>query len=174
MPLPSTMTPIATQTLSATSSLVTFSNIPQQYTDLVLVMNYRNTKDIDNYGYPNLRFNSDTGTNYSHTSLYGSGSTVTSSRQSNISYVNCYEGAGNAPNANVYGLIRLNIMNYSSTSVFKNVLIRGGTPQSSTIVAMQAAIWRSTSAITTITVADGSTSIGIGSDFTLYGIKAAT
>ena len=61
MPLPSTMTPIATNTLTAVASSVTFSSIPSTYTDLVLVLqgSFDSADDV------RFRFNGDTGSNYS-------------------------------------------------------------------------------------------------------------
>lgn len=167
-----TYEPIATTTVSDSASF-TFSNIPATYTDLVLIMNYRNTKVIDNYSYPQLVFNSDTNTNYSQISLYGNGSSVSSAFQSNRSSINTYEGAGDLASAGVYGLIVVNIMNYSNTTTYKTVSIMGGTPLSSTIASTQVGLWRNTSAITSITISDGSQQIKSGSSFTLYGIKAA-
>ena len=57
MPLPSTMTPIATLTLSSASTSVTFTNIPQGYTDLVLVCGNLGMSAGGSAG--RLRFNSD-------------------------------------------------------------------------------------------------------------------
>jgi len=60
--MPSTYTPIATNTLASVSTGVTFSSIPSTYTDLVLVINYR----LDGTGTGAagaLRFNSDSGSN---------------------------------------------------------------------------------------------------------------
>ena len=78
--MPATYQPIETQTVSGTStSTVTFSSIPQTYTDLVLVSAITQSADVSNY----LRFNSDTGTNYSRTRLVGTGSSATSVRGTN-------------------------------------------------------------------------------------------
>ena len=77
----STYTPIATQTLSANTASVTFSSIPQGYTDLVLIVSATpvaaGTWNLE------MRFNNDTGSNYSRTVLSGDGSTAQSDRQSN-------------------------------------------------------------------------------------------
>jgi len=55
----STYTPIATQTLSSAVTSVTFSSIPQTYTDLILVMNVTNSSATV---YKALQFNTDTST----------------------------------------------------------------------------------------------------------------
>ena len=58
-----TYTPIASITLGAATSSVTFSSIPQTYTDLIVIFNGRTDGDENT----NLQFNSDTTNNYSVT-----------------------------------------------------------------------------------------------------------
>ena len=74
----STYTPVASQTLSASASSVTFSNIPQDYTDLVLVAVPAGSTGSN--GFFRFRLNSDSGTNYSSTYIYGDGTTAYSAR----------------------------------------------------------------------------------------------
>jgi hypothetical protein len=80
----STYTPIATQTLGSAAASVTFSSIPQGYTDLILVINYATSASTGN---ALLRFNSDTGSNYSETALIGNGTTATSDRESSVTTI---------------------------------------------------------------------------------------
>ncbi len=63
-----TYTPIASATLAASTSSITFSSIPATYTDIVVVIN-----DINSTGSfdTNIRFNGDSGSNYSRTGLRG-------------------------------------------------------------------------------------------------------
>ena len=70
----STYTAIATQTASGSTTALTFSSIPQTYTDLVIVC----LLTAGNTGDAYLRYNSDTGTNYSDTALRGNGSAASS------------------------------------------------------------------------------------------------
>jgi hypothetical protein len=72
----STYEPIASQTLGSAVSSVTFSSIPQNYTDLILVVNYGIS--ANNFG-ARIRFNGDTGSNYSDSFIYGTGSSALSS-----------------------------------------------------------------------------------------------
>jgi hypothetical protein len=165
----STYSPIATHTIPSDTSSYTFSSIPGTYTDLVLVANYRDTRS-DTYSYPNIRFNSDTSTNYSFTILTGDGTSASSSRSSNATAITFYEMAGNGAAADVYSPAIIQIQNYANSTTYKTCLIRdsysGGT------MGAQAGLWRSTAAITSITIG---TAFGIkaGSSFTLYGITAA-
>jgi len=118
-----------------------------------------------------IRFNSDTGSNYSRTVLYGSGSSAVSFRDS--SQTRIFYSAGSTT-ANQFNVIRLNISDYSNTTTYKTVI--GRNDDNSDVTSMSAASWRSTNAITSITITpfdDNSTGFATGSTFTLYGIKAA-
>jgi hypothetical protein len=170
MPLPSTMTPIATQTLTATASTVTFSSLPQTYTDLVLIINAASSaqKDID------LRFNSDTAGNYSMTWLAGNGTSTHSGRSSNSSSVYItYYGAVVTTLGNSVHMVYL--QNYSNSTTYKTVLSRAN--NGGTGVDTVAGLWRNTAAITSIQMGpnmqQGTNTWSSGSTFTLYGIKAA-
>jgi hypothetical protein len=162
-----TYEPIATQTLSSAVNQVTFSSIPSTYTDLVLVQNGAfNPAGGDVF----IRFNSDTGTNYSITWLTGSGTAATSSRESNQTrmVVDIY----GYPTTGISTRI-LQIMNYSNASTNKTVLSRAN--NGATGVDAIVGLWRSTAAINTIDLYawTGSYSFAGGTMFTLYGIKAA-
>lgn len=166
MPLPSTMTPIATQTLNATAASVTFSSIPQGYTDLVLIMSIQNGTgtNYNTFG----RFNGDTGTNYSDTYIYGTGAVVGSSRESNYSNGIRF-GWSNSSN---FSPNFAHIMNYSNTTSYKTTLNR--TNDTASIVYCGVGLWRNTAAITSITLSnEASANFASGCTFTLYGVKAA-
>jgi hypothetical protein len=62
----STYTPIASQTLTSAVSTVTFINIPQTYTDLVLITSTKTTSSAAD-GAMGCYLNSDTANNYSST-----------------------------------------------------------------------------------------------------------
>ena len=61
----STYTPIASQVLTASTASITFADIPQGYTDLFLVMIGEATSFLGN----TMRFNNDSGSNYSTTRI---------------------------------------------------------------------------------------------------------
>ena len=162
MPLPSTMTPIATNTLVADVATVTFSSLPQTYTDLILV--HSNVSGTTQQ--LRLTINGDGGTNYSTTELTGNGTSASSSRGSNEAKINIgYFGSSAVSNAIV------NFNNYSNSTTYKTVLGRYGNAAGQTAVI--AGLWRSTAAITSMTIAAQTGNFVTGSSFTLYGIKAA-
>jgi hypothetical protein len=152
-----TYEPIATQTVTGSSTAtITFSSIPQTYTDLVLVSN----GGLANNGGYGLRYNNDTSSVYSRTFLKGDGSSVTSARASNEDYVP--STAGGANQTNIWQL-----QNYSNTTTFKTALSRGSGAGSDAIAF--ALLWRSTAAINRIDATSNST-FTAGTTFTLYGI----
>ncbi len=155
---------IASLTLSADTSNVTFFNIPQTYTDLVLITTGRIVTTPYN---PDLRLNSDSGTNYSFTELGGSGAVAASSRDSNRNYLRI-GSYGYFDTSNSYMGIS-HFINYSNTTTFKTVLSRSSNINNGT--SFVAATWRSTAAINTIALFGGTYSSGL--TFNLYGIKAA-
>ena len=168
--MPKTYEPIATNTLGSATASVTFSSISSTYTDLVIVCAVFNSVDG---AATEFQFNSDTGTNYSNTFLEGSGSTATSSRESNQTSIGTsYNIGGNSTNPCI---TVANIQNYSNTTTNKTLVGRwnsasGGTyPGTGAVVGL----WRSTSAITSVVIKTGSGNFNTGSTFTLYGIKAA-
>lgn len=167
----STYTPIASVTLSSAQSSVTFSGIPQTYTDLIVVCNFGTTSVSPS---PSLvfQFNGDTGTNYSMTNLRGNGTTTGSSRQTSATSMNFIYFDGSTIVETVFA----NIMNYSNTTTFKTVLGRGNSV-SNTASGTQASVglWRSTSAINSITVLlDTATTFLAGTTFNLYGVANAS
>ena len=157
---------IATTTLSSAAATVTFSSISGAYTDLVLVTD--NIFNTSNLAAAYLRFNSDTGTNYSYQSIQGTGTVANAERGSsqNVMYVARSFGGDQTHNI-------INIMNYSNTTTNKTVLSRYGSAGSSSGVLAAIGLWRSTSAISTILMGiDGGYNFVSGATFTLYGIKA--
>ena len=166
MPLPSTMTPIATNTLTANSNTVTFSSIPQNYTDLVIVFN----GSISVFDFIYVQYNGDTGANYSGTILYGNGTSAGSSRHSGSTYLQAIGWVtGIQNNANSI----INIQNYSNSTTHKTLINRTNDAANGTQAYV--GLWRSTAPITSITFTGvNSRTIQSGSTFTLYGIKAAS
>lgn len=164
---------IATTTLSSAQASVTFSSISGSYTDLILIADYATSVAGAQTIY---YFNSvTTGTPYSTTEMYGTGSSAASYRFTNQNQLWFSSGVGSGSTLGQTNSI-LHIMNYANTTTNKTSLYRQNS-NSGTYPGVVAGVglWRSTSAINSVTMkADtGSTNFAIGSTFTLYGIKAA-
>jgi len=160
-----TYEPIATQTLGSAASSVTFSSITGAYTDLIVIINGGITAGPDDI---RIRFNSDTGTNYSATLLRGDGSAAISARSSNDTYISWMGYLGTGAGSTVS---TINVQNYSNATTYKTALNRGSV--ASNFVNASVGLWRNTAAITAMTLIAGSSTFLSGTSFTLYGIKSA-
>lgn len=159
------MTAIASNTLSATATSVTFSSIPGSYDDLMVVCYLRG--DGTNSVLANIRFNSDTGSNYSATWLYANGSSVGSASGTSATSIN---GSNSSSGVSA---IEIQILNYANSSYNKTVFWREAQDKNgSGDTSLNTGLWRSTSAITSITIFN-TNNYQIGSVFALYGIKKA-
>jgi hypothetical protein len=165
-----TYEPISTTTLGSAAATVTFSSISGSYTDLVLVMSaFGSVSGAD----IRVQVNSDTASNYSLTRLVGY-TTAFSNRASNATYWQITNSVGIGSSSSDPTADVIQFMNYSNTTTNKTILVRHNQPQSSLMeTAAQVGLYRSTSAITSITFSLSSGNYSSGSTFTLYGIKAA-
>jgi hypothetical protein len=160
MPTP-TYTPLATVTLGSSTSSLLFSSIPSSYRDLVLVIggNTSATAEVQ------LRFNSDSGSNYFAVRGLGFTGGVYTDSNTSVTSTAAIASIGTSNNTVIQ-----HIMDYSATDKHKNVLARSMIGTSD--VVMGTARWASTSAITTINVLISTGTYSIGTVFSLYGIAA--
>jgi hypothetical protein len=158
-----TFEPIATTTLSSTASSITFSSIPGTYTDLRLVLVGKNGVGSNT---TRLRFNSDTGTNYSRTYLEGDGSAAASSR--NTSGTSILVG----DNRTTIGLQTMDIFSYAGSTNKTVLCSTANDTNGAGTVNVTVGLWRNTNAITSIelSLADP---FSIGTVATVYGILKA-
>jgi len=166
MPAGATYEPIATSSPTSVGT-VDFSSLGS-YTDIRIVIFTRqaagSATDI------RIRFNSDTGTNYSFTELYGTGAAAASASTSNASYI----AAGLTRNvANIWNATTVDIFNYAGATNKTVLTTDASESNGSGYVWRKVGLWRSTSAITTITVSLNSGNFATGTTISLYGIKAA-
>jgi len=165
-----TYEPIATTTLGSAASSITFSTIPGTYTDLVLTLVY--LRDTSGSAYPIMRFNSDTGSNYSGTRLTGDGSSAASARQTNQTSISIDGEYGSS--TTVPGLGIVHIFSYAGST---NKTVLGETSMDkngSGGVIRRVSLWRNTAAITSITILEAvSGNFAAGTTATLYGILKA-
>jgi len=159
----STYEPLASVTLSTAQTSVTFSNIPQIYTDLVCVVNAGITSGIEDIA---LTLNGDTATNYSRTFLYGDGTSAVSGRTTSATRI----ALGSFGSGTINGNNIFSVMNYSNSTTFKTVLSRGNNTSNHTIA--YAGLWRNTAAVTSMTFGTTGSTWMVGTTFNLYGVGA--
>lgn len=165
---------ISTVTLSSNNATITFSSIPSTYRHLQIrgVM-YGSVNGSIAY----MRVNGDSTSNYSSHKMYG-GFTTTGSG-----------GAGNELGTymlsfgptSIYGMQSggyenvgvIDILNYSNTSAYKTAISKGGMvlPSASGDYSLSSGSWRSTAAISNVTLHCVGGLFVAGTTFALYGIK---
>jgi len=169
--MPSTYTLISSNVLSSSAASVTFSAIPSTYTDLVLKYSARldysaAVRDLQ------ILINGAT-TNYSYTSIRGSGSAASSNSNNARSYLTYEFGLdADTATANTFASGDIYIPSYT---VSQNKPMSGFTSQENNTTAAYtvatAALWVNTSAITSVQFNTGGGNFVSGSSFYLYGIK---
>lgn len=163
MPTP-TYTQISSITLASNSATVTFSNLPQNYKDLVLVTNLISA---GTYASSSMRINGDSGTNYPYVWA--------------VDGQSCFSGTGPAMglfwsgwavNGNISNVTHF--MDYSSTDKHKQILTRLNKFDSEgNSVGMSCQRWSSNSPVTSLQVYSSGTYSNpwaVGTTLTLYGI----
>ena len=139
------------------------------YTDLVLVSSILGQSGTSYI--PKITVNTDSGTNYSNTWIYGTGSAAGSGRNTNATSIYLGQLNGYMTTGSPSTFIT-HLQNYSNTTTYKTVISRGSDAGAS--VDSTVGLWRSTSAITRIDLSLLSASnLQAGSTFSLYGIASA-
>lgn len=169
--MPGTYEPIATTTLNNNYQGIFFNNIPQTYTDLVMVFKGHLTQDFWDLG---MRFNNSS-SGYSNIGWATENTIVGAAKNSSFSIINIGYSSGWRTD-NLYNIGYVHIYQYANTNMNKVVSITHTNPQYTNGSSL--ATWASTTAISSIYLySRGSNSnlfdIVAGSQVTLYGIKAA-
>lgn len=165
--------PISAVTVpSGGTASITFSSIPSTYTHLQIRIMGRSdrasTRDV-----VSLKFNSDSGANYTEHYLYGDGSSANAGGSTGATSANTYRIAGGSAASNIQGTIIIDILDYANTNKYKTLRSLGGVDlNGSGEIWFNSSLWLNTNAINNIVL----TSIGTlqqYSSFALYGIKGA-
>ena len=163
---------IETVEVASPVATVTFSSIPQGYTDLKVVYSARVSAASvapDGLG---VQFNGDTASNYKYNQLYGTGNSGVGSNAGTTAFQFGGQLTGASATGNTFGNGELYIPNYTSSN-YKTSSCDSATENNSgqANVNLVANVWQSTAAITSIKLYDlGSTNFVTGSTFTLYGV----
>lgn len=146
------------------------STLASTYKHLQLRIVGRTDRTASGGDYIRLRFNADTGTNYSFHSLTGNGSNVVSENAVNATAMH-FERLGSSDLATSnYGALVVDMLDLFSTTKYKTTRNFGGV--ATNYVMLQSGNWRSTSAVTAVNVVvGGGSNFVAGSRFSLYGIK---
>lgn len=166
--MPATYEPIATTTLGSAANTITFSSIGSGYTDLRLVF-VGTSANATNF---TVRFNSDSGSNYSSTYISGTGAAAQSGRFTSQTEIYPTIGLSSTPQQ-----YTLDIFSYAGstnkTFLLQETADKNGSGRTSAFVCL----WRSTAAITSINLkgmyGTAPDNFDAGTTATLYGILKA-
>ena len=166
---------IATVTVgSGGSATVTFSSIPATYTHLQLRGFHRTSNTSGTNWFALLRFNSDSGSNYTYHGLRGDGSTAISYAAASQTFTLAIDAGDDANTALGWGAGVVDILDYTNTNKYKTIrALTGFDENGSGFAELVSGLWTSTSAVSTITLTPGSGTFLQNSSFALYGIKDA-
>ena len=166
--MPSTYEAIATQTLASETTSITFSSIAATYTDLRIV--FVVVKPAAGNVAGRIRFNSDSGANYSYLWMVGNGTSATTGLGTSTAEIELFTGS--AVTTTNPQLQIIDIFRYAG-STFKTVLWQESSDKNgSGAVSRNVGLWQNTSAINNIQLSDSSgRNFGVGTTATLYGIK---
>lgn len=152
--------------LTSNATGITFSSIPNGYTDLLIAASLRSNRTDNNVSQIAVSANGSTA-NFSFRNLFGRGSTVSSGTQSALGFAST-----NMAVANVFGNIEIYISNYTSSTA-KSISATGVTEDNATqaFQSIVAGLWNNNSALIQLTLIPAeATEFVIGSSATLYGI----
>ena len=171
---------IATVTVgSGGTSTITFSAIPATYTHLQLRLFSQDVRAT--YGITEIRltFNGDSSSIYTSHQLLGDGSTAQSNVTLNFSSMLLGDGNYGTTTGGTFGVGVADILDYANTNKFKTVRHISGSDINGTIasyggrVGLSSGVWRSTTAITSITLVSNSLiNFAQYSSYALYGVKS--
>lgn len=151
---------------------ITFSSIPGTYKHLQIRALVRSTTGAGPENLAYVQFNSDTGTNYSHHFLLGTGAVAVATGQANINQIPLIDSSNSGTTANVFAGSIANILDYSNTTKYKTAdSLAGLDANGSGAIFLCSGLWRNTAAITSITIIPEKTAFAEYSSFALYGIK---
>ena len=156
---------------SGGSASISFTSIPNTYTDLIVKISTRWDSNSDGFSY--IRFNSDSGSNYSYKVLYGDPQTPSAGSTSSSGNDKAVSGGSQwaAWTSSTFGNMEIYIPNYAG-STYKSFSSDGVGENNATQTypVLSAGYWNSTSAITSITLLQASGTFVQYSTASLYGI----
>ena len=159
---------------SGGAATIEFTSIPQTYTDLLIKYSLRqsgSSADIQ----LQVRFNGNTGANYSRKTLYSDSSVIDTGQGSGETSARFGFAQSSTYTANAFGSYEMYIPNYTSSNnkSFSDDSVNETNAATVYGIKMGALLWSQTAAITSISIQDLVTSTNFAQHSTarLYGIK---
>ena len=163
---------LATVTVPAGGvTTVTFTGIPQEYKHLQVRALAKNTLTNNYTANFYMRFNGDSGTNYTNHAIYGTGTSAVPNIPAGTNPVFAIWGISGSAQ---FGTTIFDILDYSNRT--KNTTTKallGTDTNGGGIVGLESGLWMNTEAVSSISfsMGDGDQTIAQNSQFALYGVK---
>lgn len=157
---------------SGGSSSITFSSIPSTYKHLQIRAISRDS-GAGVYNTYKVTYNGDTASNYSFHAMYGQNiNSVDQFGNANQTGMIVYATPG-AIASGIFGAQIIDILDYADTNKYKTQRSLGGVSENNdnNLMTFMSGSWRSTSAISSITITANGATFQQYSQFALYGIR---
>jgi hypothetical protein len=165
---------IATVTVgSGGTGTITFSSIPSTFKHLQVRASNQTNRNDDTRESLKLRFNSDTGTNYSYHVLTGNGSSASAQAGATQAFIEVDWTSSSLAGSNFFGAQIIDILDYADTNKYTTSRTLGGNDTNGAgNISLNSGSWRNTAAVSTVTLIPYVGSLfSQYSSFALYGIK---
>ena len=154
------------------SSAITFTSIPNTYKHLQIRGIALGSAAAS--GSLQCQINSDTSANYSRHELGGNGATVSIYAATGATSVNMYGYYDNPSNSGYPVAFIMDIPDYANTNKYKTVRVLSGMDKNATNygeVFLKGSLWKSSSAVSSLSIFIGGQNLAQYSSFGLYGIR---
>jgi len=171
---------ISTVTVGTATATVEFTSIPATFTHLQIRASYQTSRVTYPLDKIFIRFNSDSGSNYSCHNVKGDGSSASAGAENSTQIVDADSSSTTAASGGlVFGPLIMDILDYANTNKYKTIRMLKGFDTNGTVatyggrVGLISGNWRNTNAITSVTfTVDNAANYSVNSIFALYGVKA--
>lgn len=157
---------IASSTLGSAATTITFSGVPSTYNSLRIILRGA----CASQAFPVIRFNGDTGTNYTYMSYEGVGTSIYTFRGTGNDYAYLTGGNLDWDNSKI-STIKIDILGYKNTSVRTNIVALNGADRNGAGgVSVTTNVWANTSTVTSIELGARGVNFLAGTTASLYGL----
>lgn len=160
---------ISTNTATVTFDTSTYAALGYKHLQLRMTLRGSNSAEWSEY---RLRFNSDTGSNYTRHALYGDGSAAGSFGYANTSFLDSHTLTGASAGSGIFGATVMDILDPFASTKNKTLRVFGGRqPATDKPIFLLSGAWLNTSPITSMEFTNTVGSFVSGSRFSIYGLK---
>lgn len=160
---------IATVNGNGSTATITFNSIPSTYSHLQVRVMARVAAGGEDLS---VRFNGDTGANYTRHRLTGSGTAAAAAGNASVNQITTLGSAGMPTTANIYAVSIIDVLDYANTNKYKTArMLSGQDSNGSGGIDFTSGVWMNTAAINSLTIFSNTSNYPTAASFALYGIK---